>query len=215
MTYSCHSGANLNYLPIAKIRIKIELTTTFNKKNEETMFGALKTGSLIYVLYKGDAPYLKMGELVANPVLRPKQNPQLMPNPLQFEQVLDLVVKVGDDTKNFTNVPPNASFCDAGSGYIISDDKNEITNEVEKFGAYSQNILNAIPFHKKVVSSVKQMMIDLNPSLQKEAQRDDEMSKMKSEMTELRNTVGELANLLKGALSPQQPSMGSSLIRKE
>lgn len=215
MTYSYHSGANLNYLPIAKIRRKNELTTTFNKKNEETMFGALKTGSLIYVLYKGDAPYLKMGELVANPVLRPKQNPQLMPNPLQFEQVLDLVVKVGDDTKNFTNVPPNASFCDAGSGYIISDDKNEITNEVEKFGAYSQNILNAIPFHKKVVSSVKQMMIDLNPSLQKEAQRDDEMSKMKSEMTELRNTVGELANLLKGALTPQQPSMGSSLIRKE
>lgn len=215
MTYSYHPGANLNYLPIAKIRRKIELTTTFNKKNEETMFGALKTGSLIYVLYKGDAPYLKMGELVANPVLRPKQNPQLMPNPLQFEQVLDLVVKVGDDTKNFTNVPPNASFCDAGSGYIISDDKNEITNEVEKFGAYSQNILNAIPFHKKVVSSVKQMMIDLNPSLQKEAQRDDEMSKMKSEMTELRNTVGELANLLKGALTPQQPSISSSLIGKE
>ncbi len=179
------------------------------------MFGALKTGSLIYVLYKGDAPYLKMGELVANPVLRPKQNPQLMPNPLQFEQVLDLVVKVGDDTKNFTNVPPNASFCDAGSGYVISDDKNEITNEVEKFGAYSQNILNAIPFHKKVVSSVKQMMIDLNPSLQKEAQRDDEMSKMKSEMTELRNSIGELANLLKGAMTPAAPSMGSSLIRKE
>lgn len=35
MTYSYHSGANLNYLPIAKIRGKIELTTTFNKKNEE------------------------------------------------------------------------------------------------------------------------------------------------------------------------------------
>ena len=179
------------------------------------MFGALKTGSLIYVLYKGDNPYLKMGELVSNPVLRPKQNPQLIPNPLQFEQVLDIVVKIGDDTKTFTNVPPNASFCDAGQGYVISDDKAEITNEVEKFGTFSQNMLNSIPFHKKVVAACKQMMMDLNPSLQKEAQRDDEMSKMKSEMTELRNTVGELANLLKGALTPSTPSVGSSLIRKE
>lgn len=34
MTYSCHSGANLNYLPIAKIRRKNELETIFNKKTE-------------------------------------------------------------------------------------------------------------------------------------------------------------------------------------
>ena len=48
MTYSCHSGANLNYLPIAKIRRKIELTTTFNKKtkknarNVKTRFNSLR-----------------------------------------------------------------------------------------------------------------------------------------------------------------------------
>jgi hypothetical protein len=179
------------------------------------MLGSLKTGSLIYVLNKGENPSLTIGQVANNPTLRPKQNPQLIPNPLQFEQVLDIVVKVGDDTKTFTNVPPNVSLCDTGSGYVISDDKTEITNEVEKFGTLSQNILNNVPYHRKVVAAVKQMMMDLNPSLQKEAQRDDEMSKMKSEMTELRNTVGELANLLKGALSPQQPSIDSSLIRKE
>lgn len=35
MTYSYHSGANLNYLPNAKIRIKFEITTIINNQNNK------------------------------------------------------------------------------------------------------------------------------------------------------------------------------------
>lgn len=152
------------------------------------------------MLNKGENPSLSIGQVASNPVLRPKQNPQLIPNPLQFEQVLDIVVKVGEDTKTFTNVPPNVSLCDAGAGYVISDDKTEITNEVEKFGTLSQNILNNVPYHKKVVSAVKQMMLDLNPNLQKEAQRDDDISKLKAELSDVKLALGKMTGLLEGVL---------------
>lgn len=182
------------------------------------MFGTLRAGSLLYILNKGEEPNLKIGQVLSVTPPRPKVNSTMLPlNPMQMEQVIDINVKVGDDTKTFSNVNTALSIVDTGANnYVISDDKQAITNEVEAFGTLSQNALNSVPYHKKVVSACKQMMLELNPAMQKEAQRDDEMSKMKSEMTELRNTVGELTNLLKSALAPAaSPSIGSSLIRKE
>jgi hypothetical protein len=135
---------------------------------------------------------------------------------MQMEQVIDINVKVGEDTKTFSGVNTALSIVDTGSGgYVISDDKQLITNEIEAFGTNSQNVLNSQGYHKKVVASTKQWLMDLNPSLRKESERDEEMSKMKGEMSEMRQTIAELTNLLKGALAPATPNVGSSLIRKE
>lgn len=180
------------------------------------MLGMLKTGSLLYVLSKGENPSLNVGQVLNVTAPRPKIVGQFMPNPLQTEHVVDINVKVGDDTKTFTNVNANLNLVDTGEGgYVISDDKTAITNEVERLGTLSQNVLDSVAYHKRMVAACKQMMLSLNPSLRKESERDEEMSKMKGEMSEMRQTIAELANLLKGALTPQQPSMGSSLIRKE
>lgn len=181
------------------------------------MFGTIRAGSLLYILNKGENPSLQIGQVLSVTPPRPKVNSSMMPlNPMSMEQVIDINVKVGDDTKTFSGVNTALSIVDTGANnYVISDDKQAISNEVEAFGTLSQNALNAMPYHKRVVDACKQMLLDLNPSLQKEAQRDDEMVKMKSEMTELRNTVGELANLLKGALAPTAPNVASALTRKE
>ena len=140
----------------------------------------------------------------------------MMPlNPMQMEQVIDINVKVGDDTKTFSNVNTALSIVDTGANnYVISDDKQAITNEVEAFGTLSQNALNSVPYHRKVVSACKQMMIDLNPSLQKEADRDTKIGNLEKELAEMKNGFAELTNLLRGALKPA-PSIDSSLIRKE
>ena len=125
-----------------------------------------------------------------------------MANPMQMEQVIDISVKVGDDIKTFTNVNTNLSIVDTGvNGYVISDDKTAITNEVEAFGTTSQNILNSVPYHQKVVASCKRMMVELNPNLQKEAEREQEITTMRNEMAEMRATMGEMASLLKGVLN--------------
>ena len=157
------------------------------------MFGTLRAGSLIYILNKGENPSLNIGQVLMVTPPRPKVNSQFMPNPLQMEQVVDINVKVGDDTKTFSNVGTNLSIVDTGAGgYVISDDKAAITNEVEAFGTLSQNALNSVPYHKKVVSACKQMMIELNPSLQKEAERDGEITKLKDELTEIKSLLKDV-----------------------
>lgn len=180
------------------------------------MFGTLRAGSLLYILNKGEEPNLKVGQVLSVTPPRPKVNSTMMPlNPMQMEQVIDINVKVGDDTKTFTNVNTALSIVDTGANnYVISDDKQAITNEVEAFGTLSQNALNSVPYHRKVVSACKQMMIDLNPSLQKEADRDTKIGNLEKELAEMKNGFAELTNLLRGVLKPA-PSIDSSLIRKE
>lgn len=168
------------------------------------MFGTLRAGSLLYILNKGENPSLAIGQVVSVTPPRPKVNNTFMQmtNPMQMEQVIDINVKVGDDTKVFSNVSTNLSVVDTGvNNYVISDDKTAITNEVEAFGTTSQNILNSVPYHQKVVASCKRMMVELNPNLQKEAEREQEITTMRNEMAEMRATMGEMANLLKGVLN--------------
>lgn len=176
------------------------------------MFGTLRAGSLLYILNKGENPNLTVGQVLSVTPPRPKVGGQFMPNPLQMEQVIDINVKVGDDTKTFSGVNTALSIVDTGANnYVISDDKQAITNEIEAFGTLSQNALNSIPYHKKVVAACKQMMLELNPSLQKEADRDTKISTLEKEIAEMKNGFAELTTLLKGALNPQP----NSLIRKE
>jgi hypothetical protein len=157
------------------------------------MFGTLRAGSLIYILNKGENPSLNIGQVLTVTPPRPKVNSQFMPNPMQMEQVVDINVKVGDDTKTFSNVGTNLSIVDTGAGgYVISDDKAAITNEVEAFGTLSQNALNSMAYHEKVVEACKQMMIELNPSLQKEVERDGEITKLKDELTEIKSLLKDV-----------------------
>lgn len=180
------------------------------------MFGTLRAGSLLYILNKGEEPNLKVGQVLSVTPPRPKVNSTIMPlNPMQMEQVIDINVKVGDDTKTFSNVNTALSIVDTGANnYVISDDKQAITNEVEAFGTLSQNALNSVPYHKKVVTACKQMMIELNPSLQKEADRDTKIGNLEKEIADMKNGFKELTSLLRGALNPV-PNIGSSLSRKE
>lgn len=171
------------------------------------MFGTLRAGSLLYILNKGEEPNLKVGQVLSVTPPRPKVNTQFMPNPLQMEQVVDITVKVGDDTKTFSGVNTALSIVDTGSNsYVISDDKQAITNEIESFGTISQNALNSMQYHKRVVAACKQMMLELNPSLQKEADRDTKISNLEKELAEMRNGFAELTSLLKANIGQRNAS---------
>ena len=164
------------------------------------MLGTLKTGSLLYVLSKGESPSLNIGQVLNVSAPRPKIGGQFMPNPMQNETVVDINVKVGDDTKTFANVSANLNLVDTGDGgYVISDDKSAISNEVERLGALSQNVLDSVNYHKKMVASCKQMMLSLNPSLKKESERDEEIANLRKDFAEMKNMMANFTQMLKGS----------------
>lgn len=166
------------------------------------MFGNLRAGSLIYILSKNDTPALSIGQVSSVSAPRPKNPASFMPSPMPMEQVIDISVKTGDDTKNFTGVSTTLSVVDTGTaGYIISDDRAAITAEIEALGTLSHNVLASVPYHQRVEAACKDMLLQLNPSLQKEAERDNEMNNLRGQITEMRATMNEMASLLKGVLN--------------
>lgn len=104
--------------------------------------------------------------------------------------------------KTFANVSANLNLVDTGEGgYVISDDKTAITNEVERLGALSQNVLDSIPYHKRMVSACKQMMLSLNPSLKKESERDEEIANLRKDFSEMKEMMAGFAQMFKTAQS--------------
>lgn len=114
------------------------------------------------------------------------------------------------DSNNGNNLggwnSPLALMAMGNGGYVISDDKAAITAEVEAFGTLSQNALNAIPYHQRVVEACKKMLLDLNPNLQKEAARDEEITTLRNQIAEMRTAIGDMTSLLRGALNTNSNS---------
>lgn len=172
------------------------------------MFGNLKAGSTLFILSKSDTPSFMMGELLQDPQVRqemPQNQQQFILNPLQTRQVVDISVKIGDDTKNFTGVNPLTSVINTGvNGYIVSDDKVAFLNEVDAFGMMAQAELNRTPYNQKAVAVSQQIKLDLNPEARKAAERDSEMADMRKKMDAMYGTITELTNMLKSKQTNSQ-----------
>jgi hypothetical protein len=64
------------------------------------MFSALRQGSIIYILEKGEKPILKIGQVAS--LTHPNYNNN---NYLSTNSTVDIHVKVGNENMEFKNVP--------------------------------------------------------------------------------------------------------------
>lgn len=63
------------------------------------MFSALRQGSVLYILEKGENPALKVGQVAS--ITQPNYNNNFLMN----GSTVDISVKVGNETMDFRNVP--------------------------------------------------------------------------------------------------------------
>lgn len=162
------------------------------------MFASLRAGSIVYILDKGENPSLKVGQVVSVTPPKPKFPTSFVPNPMSVEQVMEINVKAGDESFVFNNINPTLSVVDTGiNHYVISDDKTAICSEIEAFSTLSKKTIESLPYHQRVVASCEKMLYDLNPSLQKEVERDREITSLREELSSMKDVIGELTNLLR------------------
>lgn len=162
------------------------------------MFGNLNTGSIIYIIDKGENPSLKIAQVTG--VTAPKAK-----NPLQIqlpntphEMAMSVSAKCGDDTFTFENVNPALSIVDVGRGLIVSDDKAAICAKAEELATVSNQALQSVAYHERMVAACEQMMLKLNPTLQKEVARDKEIEGLKKGFSLLNERLDEMMGLLRG-----------------
>ena len=164
------------------------------------MFSGCRQANLFYILEKGEDFNLKIGQVVSVSNPQPKYNQFGTTNAFsQPEMVVDVKVKVGEETMDFKQLGANMSIANSGN-VVVSDSKEAMSAEVESLLRNSKQIIESIPYHEKVIVSCDAMLRDLNPAFAKEKEQEEKMSMLEGEVTGIKETLGEMMNMLSSAL---------------
>ena len=165
------------------------------------MFSGVRQNTPFYILEKGEDISLKIGQVVSVSNPQPKYN-QFGTAPTftaQPEMVVDVKVKVGEDAMEFKQLNANMNIANSGN-VVVSDSKEAMSAEVEGLLRTSKQIIESVPFHEKVITSCDAMLRDLNPAFAKEKEQEEKMSMLEGEVTGIKETLGEMMNMLSSAL---------------
>jgi ribosome-associated translation inhibitor RaiA len=172
------------------------------------MFSGLRTNSLFYILEKGEKPVLKVGQVstVSNPSPKYGQYPTTPMFGQQMESVVDVTVKVGDETMDFKQLPSNLSIANLGQNVVVSENKEAMNAEVEAMLRNSRSILESVSYHESVIASCDSILRELNPQLAKEKAQEEKIGVLEDKMKELGTTLGSIQQMLAKALNASDNS---------
>jgi hypothetical protein len=162
------------------------------------MFSNLRPNSQLYILHKDATPYIEIGQVVSvsQPIPRYQTNNFMAPQ----ELVVDVVVNVNGNNITLQKLPANLDVADQGSingSLFISTSKESMNNEVTSLKQKSQEIINSIDYHKKVIQDCEVLLQRLNPEFAEQKQQKQEIDNLKAQVSEMMNGMKELMAQLK------------------
>lgn len=165
------------------------------------MFQGLRQNSLFYVLEKNDDIKLKVGQVVSvsNPQPKYNQFQPTMPYNQQQEMVVDVKVKLGDETVEFKQLPATLSISDNNS-VVVSESKEAMSAEVEAMLRTSKNILDSVPYHEKTMAKCDIILRELNPQFAKEKEQEEKINALEGKMEGIEGTLNQMMSLLSEAV---------------
>lgn len=166
------------------------------------MFSGLRQAGLFYILEKGEELKLRIGQVISVSNPQPKYGQYSYGS--QPEMTVDVRVKVDEETLEFKQLNANASIANSGS-VIVSDSKEAMNAEVEGLLRTSRGVLDSVSYHEKVLASCDAILRELNPSFKKEKEQEEKMSMLEDEVIGIKDTLGEMMNMLSSALGHSKP----------
>lgn len=162
------------------------------------MFSNLRSGSQIYILHKDAAPYIEVGQVisVSQPVPRYQVTNFMAPQ----ELVVDVVVNVNGNNVTLQKLPASLDVADQGTAngsLFISTSRESMNTEITSLRQKSQDIVNSIEYHKKVIQDCEVLLQRLNPEFAEQKQQKQEIDNLKAQMSEMMNGMKELMSQLK------------------
>ena len=159
------------------------------------MFSGLRENAPIFILTKGERPVLQVGTVVSvsNPNIGfGAQMPMLNPG-----AIMEVTVKVGDNTFDLKSLPCNqSSHVYAKENAFVTDNWQEMLKEVDNLERASQAVVDSAPLHADLVKSYKSMKEVLDPQIAKERANQEQIDDLKSRMGGIEDTLGQMMGLL-------------------
>lgn len=162
------------------------------------MFSNLRINSQVYILHKDSTPYIEVGSVtnVTTPI--PKFPVTSFSNPQ--EMVVDVTVRINDNTIILQKLPANLDIADQGTStgaIVITTSREAMNAEVDALRQKSLGIINSIDYHKKIVQDCEELLQKLNPEFAEQKQQKQEIDLLKTQMSEMMSSMQELMTQLK------------------
>ena len=153
------------------------------------MFSALRQGSVVYILEKGENPVLKVGQVVS--ITQPNYSSNFLMN----GSTIDINVKVNNQNMDFKNVPSSQSVANYNNA-VITETKELMSNEVDNMLQSSRSIVDSVAYHNNIITSCESILKDLNPRFAKEKERDEDINNLKDKMGGIESKMDKILSLL-------------------
>lgn len=153
------------------------------------MFSALRQGSVVYILEKGENPVLKVGQVVS--ITQPNYSSNFLMN----GSTIDINVKVNNQNMDFKNVPSSQSVANYNNA-VITETKELMSNEVDNMLQSSRSIVDSVAYHNNIITSCESILKDLNPRFAKEKERDEDINNLKDKMGGIESKMDKILGLL-------------------
>lgn len=139
-----------------------------------------------------------IGFITNQPMPKPKyQVPPTFGQPQ--EMVVDLVVKVNNETFNFNGIPAQADVADTysnGETLVVSPSREAINAELVSEKQKSLDIVKSQPYHEKRASVCDALLGQLNPEFAEKQNQREEISQLKEQVNNLTSQVSRLVEAL-------------------
>lgn len=153
------------------------------------MFSALRQGSVVYILEKGENPVLKVGQVVS--ITQPNYSNNFLMN----GSTIDINIKVNNQNMDFKNVPSSQSIANYNNA-IITETKELMSNEVDNMLQSSRSIVDSVAYHNNILTSCESILKELNPRFAKEKERDEDINNLKDKMGGIESKMDKILSLL-------------------
>ena len=157
------------------------------------MFSGLRQGALLYVLDKTKEPKVVTGyvERISAPhPMYQNYNPAVSFG-ANLQTAVDIVLKIGEDKKEFVGVPSTAIIHSYGD-YVLTESKDNMIQEVTAMLNNSKSILSNIQQHESNVKACEDILKQLNPVYAKEQERDEAIDDISNRMNRMEEILARL-----------------------
>ena len=158
------------------------------------MFQSIRPNSPIYILHKGEDPFVEIGAVISQPIVKTK-NPATMLFGQPQDLVVDFSAKIGNQTVSFRELPAQLSLADTssnGESVTLSDSREAINMEMRNQRQKCVDNVESYDYNKQRIGKWDKAITDFNPELAEKQAQKEEISSLKNQVSEMSQNITEL-----------------------
>lgn len=165
------------------------------------MFSALRQGSILHVLDKGDNK-LNYRTVSVESISQPRPKYTTSPYGGTPKMVIDIITRDKDGTQDFRDIPADVSYGEFNNGaIIISETREPLINIVTTRLSNNEQIVNNFDFYKEDIISCKNVLKKINPDFAKREEQEERIDKLSKEINDIKEGFGGMQSDIKQLLT--------------